>query len=106
MHFVLEENKLKSRVIIVGDVHGCFEELTELLERCSFNELEDVLVFVGDLVNKGPSSVEVVRYIHQLSLREVAYSVIGNHDEAMLKMVDKDINERPSKYSYVEQLLK
>ncbi len=46
-------------MLLVGDVHGCFEELQALLRKCGYREGEDVLIFVGDLVNKGARSEEV-----------------------------------------------
>lgn len=47
------------RVILVGDVHGCVEELRRLLRKCGYRRGEDIVVQVGDLVNKGPASAEV-----------------------------------------------
>lgn len=96
----------RGRVIIVGDVHGCYEELRLLLGECSFDEDRDLLIFVGDLVNKGPASVEVVRFVRSLALKGVAYSVLGNHDETLLRQVDSSPNLRPPKYSYIEELLR
>ena len=46
-------------MIIIGDVHGCFDELKLLLAKCEYEEGKDMLIFVGDLVNKGPKSCEV-----------------------------------------------
>ena len=48
-----ENNQLIQRVIIIGDVHGCLDELKLLLKKCQYDSLVDTLVFVGDLVNKG-----------------------------------------------------
>jgi bis(5'-nucleosyl)-tetraphosphatase (symmetrical) len=103
-HAVLEEEQLRGRVIIIGDVHGCLEELTLLLDQCSFEEENDTLIFVGDLVNKGPSSVGVVRFVHDLALRGVAYSVVGNHDEKLLEYASASPSSRPEKYAYLEEL--
>ena len=47
------------RVIMVGDVHGCCDELRMLLRQCNFLQGSDVLIFNGDMINKGPKSVEV-----------------------------------------------
>lgn len=47
------------RVILVGDVHGCLEELQQLLMKCEATPERDLIILVGDLVNKGPNSVQV-----------------------------------------------
>ncbi|GAB4109625.1 MAG: hypothetical protein OHK0013_45240 [Sandaracinaceae bacterium] len=69
------------RTVVVGDVHGCIEELHCLLERVSFRPGSDELVLVGDLVNKGPDSVGVVRLVRRLQGR----AVVGNHDDLVLR---------------------
>jgi hypothetical protein len=68
------------RTLIVGDVHGCLEELQDLLEQSGWTE-NDELIFVGDLVAKGPKSLEVVRLARELGARAVR----GNHDQHCLR---------------------
>lgn len=47
------------RLIVVGDVHGCYQELLALLDACSYQPGSDSLFLLGDLVNKGPMSPQV-----------------------------------------------
>jgi predicted phosphodiesterase len=68
-----------SRTIVVGDIHGCDDELEDMLTMVGFND-DDRLVSVGDLITKGPKSREVLERF----MREPQFSaVIGNHDLAL-----------------------
>ncbi len=66
----------------IGDVQGCFDELKALLTQINFNSDCDKLWFCGDLVNRGPKSLETLRFIR--SLEANAISVLGNHDLHLL----------------------
>jgi hypothetical protein len=70
-----------SRNIIVGDTHGCLTELLELLDAVNYQEGLDRLVFVGDLIDRGPDPLGVLR----LARESCAESVRGNHENSLLE---------------------
>ena len=70
---------MAGRRIVVGDLHGCYDELIDLLEKIGIGD-DDRVICVGDLITKGPKSKEVL----ELFMTDARFStVIGNHDLAL-----------------------
>lgn len=84
---------MASRTIVVGDLHGCYDELMDLLDKVGFGSTDQV-VCVGDLVTKGPKNREVLElFISDPRLR----TVIGNHDLALRRRWHgEDIELKPA----------
>ena len=72
------ENK---RTIIIGDTHGCVEEFEELLKTISYNPNNDRVILLGDLIDRGPDSVGMVRKAREMNLE----CVMGNHEAKFLR---------------------
>jgi len=92
---------MESRTIVVGDVHGCYDELMDLLDQLGFG-VNDRIVSVGDLVTKGPKNREVL----ELFMTDARFStVIGNHDLALRRLWNgEELQLKPSQKQTHEKL--
>jgi bis(5'-nucleosyl)-tetraphosphatase (symmetrical) len=97
----------------IGDIQGCFAEFETLLKKIEFNQQTDTLWLTGDLVNRGPRSLDTLRYVKALGDKHI--TVLGNHDLSLLAVAHgvrqqhrgdtlDDILQAPDKQELLEWL--
>ena len=87
---MLQTSKLKKINKIpffVGDIHGCYEEFLSLLEKAQYSPQKHRLILVGDVINRGPFSFEMLKWIKSNKVEVV----LGNHEFVFLKEVKKGV---------------
>lgn len=86
---------MAGRTFAIGDIHGDLDHLRTLLRRLPTLDPDDTLVFVGDYVNRGPKSREVVHVIRTLEAKLGCKTVVlrGNHEDAWLRVIDEGFIE-------------
>ncbi len=89
---------------VIGDIQGCYSSLQKLLEKVAFDPAQDVLWSVGDLVNRGPDSLSVLRFFKQLGKH--AKVVLGNHEMHLLAMAHGNRERHKSNKDTLEPILK
>lgn len=74
-----------SRVIAVGDIHGMYEKLITLMDKIRFDPEEDLLVFLGDYIDRGPDPVKCLQHVYDLQRRfpDSVICLLGNHEVMM-----------------------
>jgi len=87
-------------VYAVGDIQGCYKPLKKLLQKAGFDPARDQLWCVGDLVNRGPDSLLVLRFLK--SLGDACKCVLGNHD---LHLLGQAAGESPYRRDTLEEVL-
>lgn len=86
------------RTIAIGDIHGCLEEFESLLKKIDYNQNFDRLILLGDLIDRGPYSLEVVQLARKMNLE----CLMGNHEFAFLKWYKSNKQVYESKRFYTQ----
>ncbi len=80
---------------VIPDIHGCVKTMAALIEHKIKPEKTDLLIFLGDYIDRGPNSKGVMDYIIKLKdLGFQTYCLIGNHEEAMLRAYKKELKQK------------
>ncbi len=77
------------KIFVVGDIHGCFDKLCALMDKIPLNNTRDQLIFIGDYIDRGPSSFDVVNYLIDFKKRVPGTLFIkGNHEDMLQNYLD------------------
>ncbi|MCK4986535.1 MAG: serine/threonine protein phosphatase [Desulfobacterales bacterium] len=77
------------KIFVVGDIHGCFDKLCALMDKIPINNTRDQLIFIGDYIDRGPSSFDVVNYLIDFKKRVPGTIFIkGNHEDMLQNYLD------------------
>ncbi|WP_227779564.1 metallophosphoesterase [Paenibacillus sp. P13VS] len=69
------------RTIMISDIHGCIDQLNQMLHLIQFNSIDDQLILLGDYVDRGPNIKAVVDKVIELVTEHHAIALRGNHDQ-------------------------
>ncbi|RED54710.1 metallophosphoesterase family protein [Cohnella lupini] len=75
------------RTLMISDIHGCIEPLNRMLEEIEYNSAEDQLILLGDYIDRGPKSREVVDRVIDLVHNHRAIALRGNHDQRLVDLI-------------------
>ncbi|MGD8992078.1 MAG: metallophosphoesterase family protein, partial [Desulfobacterales bacterium] len=81
--------KNMQRIFAVGDIHGCYQKLCALMDKLPLNKEQDQLLFIGDYIDRGPGSIEVLDYLIDLKMRLPGIIFLkGNHEDMLQNYLD------------------
>lgn len=77
------------KIFAIGDIHGCYEKLCELMDKIPINMARDQLLFIGDYIDRGRGSIEVLDYLIDLKKRSPGIIFLkGNHEDMLQNYLD------------------
>lgn len=93
-----------NRDIIIGDVHGCLNELKLLIEKLNLIP-GDNIYFIGDVIDRGSDTISTIKFIMNLSLSFSVIMILGNHEEKFLRYIEKSKDLTNDIYNSYKNLL-
>lgn len=78
--------------VVIADIHGHFDALQKLKKKFGYNPIEHQLIYLGDYIDRGPNSCEIVNEVMR-DVQEGAVALLGNHERMMLNAIAKEPNK-------------
>ena len=72
----------RKRTIIIGDVHGCFDEVEDLLKKVKYDQRNDRIIFCGDIIDRGPKSKQIIEFV---ASNANVHMIMGNHENKFIR---------------------
>lgn len=91
---------MKKRTLAISDIHGCYDELIEILTAANYDSSKDQLIFVGDYVDRGKDSLRVLEFVKLAVEKHGAVALRGNHDDMFNSFL-----QNPADYNAVRSFL-
>ena len=79
-----------NRIFVIGDIHGCYERLKTLLKKLHIKN-NDMLIFLGDYIDRGTDSKKVVEEVINLKSQYHIITLLGNHEKMLLDILQKSL---------------
>ncbi len=94
---------MSERIVIITDLHGCYDECVSLLEKLRFDKARDTLVNLGDTIDRGPKIYEVFEFLRGLKeeMGDRCILLRGNHEQMMLDATGPERTSREKKHWYI-----
>ena len=99
------KNEIVKRLHIIGDVHGCIEELRELIQKLDLQPYDEIIM-LGDLCDKGNDSPGVIKYVRELSEAYRVTAIIGNHEFKHLRYLHQLSQGKAPKMKNADEIKK
>jgi len=87
----------EDELFVIGDVHGCADELEELLDRLPLTKRSQI-VFIGDYIDRGPDSRRVIDKLIELKQRHTVYPLMGNHELSLIEFLDEPASSLAARF--------